>query len=92
MIDADGHPRVHYDISPFDAESCLRGVMGACEVMLAAGARRISTAQAGVPAFEVPEDISGVIDPRFQAWLRKVEEAGVRPGWTSLATAHQMGT
>ncbi len=92
FIDAQGRPRINYDISPFDAASCLKGLLAACEVMLAAGAKRIATTQAGVSPYPVPEDHKGLIDPRWMKWIKQVEEAGVHCGWTSMASAHQMGT
>jgi hypothetical protein len=33
-----------------------------------------------------------LLDPEFQAWQAKVEKAGARPQWTTIGSAHQMGS
>jgi long-chain-alcohol oxidase len=55
VIDAQGRPRINYDISPFDAASCLKGVLAACEVMLAAGAKRISNGKVSRPGMLIED-------------------------------------
>jgi long-chain-alcohol oxidase len=92
IIDAAGQPRVNYDVSPYDAASTLKAVKAGAETMLAAGARRINTTQAGVPAYVVEPGHKGLVDPKWLEWIGKVELAGTKPGWTTYASAHQMGT
>jgi len=92
IIDAGGHPRVNYDVSVYDAASALRAVKAGAETMLAAGARRITTTQAGVPSYLAEPGHKGLVDPRWLEWISRVEMAGTKPGWTTYASAHQMGT
>jgi hypothetical protein len=92
IIDANGQPRVQYDVSAYDAASVLRCVIAGAETMLAAGARRVSTTQAGVPSYEAAPGHQGLVDPRWIEWVKTVQAAGVQPGWTAYASAHQMGT
>jgi long-chain-alcohol oxidase len=92
IIDAGGHPRIKYDVSDYDAASALRAVKAGAETMLAAGARRITTTQAGVPSYIAEPGHQGLVDPKWLAWIARVETAGAKPGWTTYASAHQMGT
>jgi choline dehydrogenase-like flavoprotein len=92
IIDAGGHPRIKYDVSDYDAASALRAVKAGAETMLAAGARRITTTQAGVPSYIAEPGHQGLVDPKWLAWIARVEAAGAKPGWTTYASAHQMGT
>lgn len=92
VIDAGGHPRINYDVSAYDAASALRAVKAGAETMLAAGARRITTTQAGVPSYIAEVGHQGLVDPKWLEWIAKVEAAGTKPGWTTYASAHQMGT
>jgi long-chain-alcohol oxidase len=70
----------------------LRAVKAGAETMLAAGARRITTTQAGVPSYIAEPGHQGLVDPKWLAWIARVEAAGAKPGWTTYASAHQMGT
>ena len=92
VIDAGGHPRIKYDVSVYDAASALRAVKAGAETMLASGARRITTTQAGVPSYVPETGHKGLLDPKWLEWIAKVEMAGTKPGWTTYASAHQMGT
>ncbi len=92
VIDANGRPRVNYTLSKYDGESCLNGVINGAEILLSSGARRITTAQPGVPSYHVPVDSQGLADPRFKSWIEQVRKAGVWPGITALGSAHQMGS
>ena len=46
-IDKTGRLIVDYTISDYDAASVLEGVVAGCEIMRAAGAKKITTVQAG---------------------------------------------
>ncbi|WRT66875.1 uncharacterized protein IL334_003838 [Kwoniella shivajii] len=92
FIDENGHPRIRYDISPYDGLSCLGGVLAAVELLLAAGAKKISTTQAGVPSYIVEEGHKGLVDPKWRSWIAQIQAAGVKSGWATFASAHQMGT
>ncbi|WWD20494.1 hypothetical protein CI109_104970 [Kwoniella shandongensis] len=92
FIDANGHPRVKYDISAYDGDSSARAVVAAAEILLSTGAKRISTSQVGVPSYIAEPGHKGLIDPKFKAWVAQVQAASIRPGWAGVGAAHQMGT
>jgi long-chain-alcohol oxidase len=92
VLDAAGQPRIKYDISAYDAESALKAIVAGAEVLLASGAKRVSTTQAGVPSYEPLPGHMGLVDPKWIEWVEKVKKAGARPGWTTYGSAHQMGT
>ncbi|GAA98883.1 uncharacterized protein L969DRAFT_50924 [Mixia osmundae IAM 14324] len=90
--DAEGKCRVDYTISPHDAKSMHAGIKAAVQMQLAAGARRISTSQRLVPDFIVKNTPASLNDPDFVEWFAQVEKAGVKPSWSSIGSAHQMGS
>lgn len=92
VLDEAGDPRINYDVSPYDAASIMHASKAAAAILLAAGAKRITSTQAGVPSYIPARNHKGLADPRWEAWLAKVESAGAKPGWITNASAHQMGT
>lgn len=92
FIDKEGKPRVNYSVSKYDAESMTMGLIKASEILLAAGAKRITTAQASVDSYVVPNDHKGLVDSRWVEWTNKVKAHGCNPGMAASGSAHQMGT
>jgi long-chain-alcohol oxidase len=92
VLDAKGQPRIKYDISQYDSESANRAVIAGAEILLAAGAKRVSTTQAGVPSYEPELGHKGLVEPKWVKWVETVKKAGALPGWTTYGSAHQMGT
>ena len=71
------------------------GLRSALKIFLAGGAKTLKTNQPTVPVYHVPADVKlpqSVSDPGFQNWLDLVDAAGLRPGTTCMASAHQMGS
>lgn len=94
-IDSTGRAIVDYTLSPYDAASVLEGVIAGCQIMRAAGAKRIGTVQAGVEGWErkAGASVNDAEDAAaFEAWLEKVRAAGIAPNWSGLGSAHQMGS
>lgn len=60
--------------------------------MLASRALRIVTTQTGVPDYEPAADHLGLNDPKWKEWIKLVTKAGVKPSWSALGSAHQMGS
>ncbi|KAG9284692.1 hypothetical protein G9A89_002923 [Geosiphon pyriformis] len=90
-VDNEGKLRVHYTISPHDAKSMVAGIIAGLKILVAAGAKRIATGQAGIEEFvTAKEDPSN--DPKFLKYLEKVAKVGVAPNQTFMTTGHQMGT
>lgn len=87
-LDETGQPLLDYEVSQHDQESLLAGVVKGCEILKAAGARRIKTAQQDVDTFEVKQAASHPQD--FNEWIQKVQHVGIRPGQGVLGSAHQV--
>lgn len=90
-IDERGQPIINYEISKFDSQSVLAGVIKGCEVMNRIGAKRINTTQYNVDPF-VKIDDKELNEKKFQDWIEEVKLAEISPGWGPIGTAHQMGS
>ena len=81
-----GHPRVHYDVSKYDAAHMRRALEAAARIMAAAGADELFTLQ--TPPTR--------IRPGSAAWLRDFMAAADTTGYRKLRMSyvsfHQMGT
>lgn len=93
-VDSQGNPRILWKLSNHDAKSLLCGVEQCIRILIAAGARKVSTSQNGVAPFVVP-----LVDPMkvfqtsdYQNWIKYVKAAGIKQNYCNLASAHQMGT
>ena len=75
-----GRPQAFYDLSDFDAHRLLRGTSLLCELLFAAGARRI------VLPFEGVDDLRGPDDVR-RLFARPIHKPGIE-----VMTVHMMGT
>ena len=82
----DGRPRVHYELSPFDARHVRHGMRAAAELLAVQGAREIMTLQQ--PPVRVRPGEAGWLD-RFQA---EADRRGYDRCRMALITFHQMGT
>jgi long-chain-alcohol oxidase len=71
---------MEYSLDPYDGLSLLRGIIGACEIHLVAGAKRIVTTQMGVEDYYPQPGHEGLMDSKWKEWIAKVEKAGVWPG------------
>jgi choline dehydrogenase-like flavoprotein len=84
-IGRDGRPRAHYELSGYDAAHLRRGLLGAAQVLVAAGAREVSTLQTP-PARGQPAN----------GWLARftseADARGYRRGHLTCVSFHQMGT
>lgn len=92
VLDAERKPRIEYDVSAYDSLSILQGVIKASEILLTAGATRIVTTQTQVEDYYPEPNHAGLIDPKWIAWITKVEKTGLAPSWSGHGSAHQMGS
>jgi choline dehydrogenase-like flavoprotein len=83
-IDRHGAPVVRYRLSPYDRGHLRCGLEGAARVLLAAGARGVTTSQWRRVELEPHQAI--------ESWLDAVDQAGYGPHDMMLASFHQMGT
>jgi hypothetical protein len=94
----DGRARFRYEVSKFDKQSILEGLVALAKIKYVSGASEIWTTIPGVEPFvRSSEELSkssgdGINDARFQAWLDKVKANGAPSPDTMFASAHQMGT
>ena len=85
-VDRYGEPVIHYQVHPYDAKHLQHGILEALKIHYAAGAREVYTPHTGFLKFDRN---SGESFPRF---LRRVEDAGIKPFSLPLFTAHQMSS
>lgn len=74
--DDAGRPRVHYTVAEHDRRAMVQGMQAAARILVAAGAREVATAQAGVPRYAATSQ--GTADPGLADYLRTIREAGVQ--------------
>jgi choline dehydrogenase-like flavoprotein len=75
-----GLPMAFYELSDFDAERIVRGTSLLCELLFAAGARRIILPFDGVPDLMAPDDVR-------RLFSRKIPKRNIE-----VMTVHVMGT
>ncbi|KAL8278216.1 hypothetical protein RQP46_009389 [Phenoliferia psychrophenolica] len=92
VLDKDGRARIDYRLDSYDGLSLLAGVVAGCEIHLAAGANRITTAQCGVEPYIPEPGHKFLADPKWIEWIATVEKAGIHPTWGGIGSAHQMGS
>jgi choline dehydrogenase-like flavoprotein len=85
-VGRDGRPRVHYELSRFDAANVRGAVRGAAQVLAAAGAREIFTLQ--TPPARVRTSERGWLDRLMAA----ADARGYRYCRMSFITFHQLGS
>ena len=85
-INRAGLPIIRYRLAPYDQRHVRRGIEGAAQVLLAAGARQISSAQNRLVQF-VPGG-----SEILEGWLGRVDRVGYGSNQTLYLTFHQMGT
>lgn len=99
VIDSDGRPVLHYRITPQDEKTCMAGLMANLRMMRASGAKVITSSCGAerIGYFTVDEytkrgsDVRNE-DERFESFLRRVKEIGVKPFTSTVFSAHQMGS
>jgi choline dehydrogenase-like flavoprotein len=84
-VDRDGEPVVRYRPSAYDVGHLRRGIGAAAQVLEAAGAREIWSAQSRFVSYRPGRDTHG-------HWLDAVDAAGLGPNQQLLVTFHQMAS
>jgi len=82
----DGRPRVHYELSAYDAKHLRVAMRGAAEVLAAAGATELMTLQQ--PPVRVTPGASGWLDD----YARRIDDGGIDRAKMALISFHQMAT
>lgn len=96
---ADGRCRVSYTPSAFDKAHSMEGLLACARIAYVNGATEIYVTTVGMRPFvrelepeQGNDEIEGINDANFNAWLAEVKKQGLNPPGTTFATAHQMGT
>ena len=91
----DGRPRISYQVSKFDREHILEGILALAQIQYIEGAEEIMTTVPGMRPF-VRDPLApagaGINDEAFQAWLAEVRAKGFPAPESMFVSAHQMGT
>ncbi|KAF9107579.1 hypothetical protein BGX29_005938 [Mortierella sp. GBA35] len=87
----DGLPRIKYTVSKHDTLSLEDGLERSLSILVAAGAKKVWTAQRFTSEFAVNSDL-GVEDPEFKKYLKAVTRESIKPGSAVIGSAHQMGS
>lgn len=92
FIDSDGQPKLDYKLSQHDSRSMISGLLAAIKILIAAGASKIGTCQAGVEDFVIEDGVNTFNDPGFNQFLDKVKKVGVPANQACIGSIHQMGS
>jgi choline dehydrogenase-like flavoprotein len=87
-ISTDGKNDISYDLSRFDADHIVQGLVGSVKIALAAGAKRILTTHANPLVLRREDATSEAIDALVSEILRR----GIKPNRIAVFSAHQMGS
>eukprot|EP00850_Spirogloea_muscicola_P008323 SM000044S15970 [mRNA] locus=s44:293303:296569:+ [translate_table: standard] len=92
-LDGKGDPSVSYTLSKHDAANMQQGVACGLRLLVAAGAREVSTYHAGLEPLRLPPD--GGKEERLRLldeYLGQVRALGLRKNHVPLFSAHQLGS
>lgn len=84
---------VDFTLSNRDRQSLMAGIEKSLNILVAAGAREVSTGQFGVDPFHFKDNEESRIDnPRYVEWMQQVRRYGFPKDGAGVFCAHQMGT
>lgn len=83
-LNRKGEPIVEYRVSDYDKKHVMKGILTALRVQQAGGATKITAPHNAYIQWHDGQD--------FEAFLAKVERAGLSAGSYALFSAHQMGS
>jgi choline dehydrogenase-like flavoprotein len=89
-IDAQGRSRAQYTLSARDRQNLVRGVLETARILRAAGATRILSLH--TPLIEVGNGGEPVSESELDAFMARVQSAGIRENSVALFSAHPMGS
>ena len=85
-VGRDGRPIVRYRLSDYDARHLRAGIEGAAQILEAAGAQHIWSAQTSMPEYRPQKNGDRA------AFMADVDRAGFAPGQVALGSFHIMGS
>lgn len=93
-LDKNGNALVEWSLGKNDADSMTTTIITSCEILLAAGAQRVSTLQGGSVVFERTSDsIEETLNsPEYLSFVEQVRKASLVQTKSLIFSAHQMGS
>jgi choline dehydrogenase-like flavoprotein len=85
-VGRDGRPIVRYRLSEYDARHLRAGIEGGAQILEAAGAQHVWSAQTAMPEYRPGKNGSR------EQFMRDVDAAGFAPGQVALGSFHIMGS
>ncbi|ETV79386.1 hypothetical protein, variant 2 [Aphanomyces astaci] len=95
VIDADGRPRIHFQLGSKDGQSLVEGLVAGIKVLLAQGAVEVNTTQFHLPPLRLQskEDLANPVEcATTQRWIAQVRALGAVQNSIGIMNAHQMGS
>ncbi|RLV91290.1 Long-chain-alcohol oxidase FAO2 [Spathaspora sp. JA1] len=85
---------IDYEVSQFDRDALLKGLLIAADVLYIQGAKRIISPSPTIPIFESvkPKDKRSIDDEDYVAWRNTVSEMQFHKYGISIGSAHQMAS
>jgi choline dehydrogenase-like flavoprotein len=87
-VGRDGRPIVRYRLSDYDARHLRAGIEGGAQILEAAGAQHVWSAQTAMPAYRPGSPGNG----SRASFMADVDRAGFAPGQVALGSFHIMGS
>ncbi|RHY28948.1 hypothetical protein DYB32_005572 [Aphanomyces invadans] len=95
VLDADGRPRIKFQLGTKDSTSLVEGLIAGAKVLLVQGAVEVNTTQFDLPPLRLSteEDVANPIEcATTQRWIEQVRALGAVPNSLGIMNAHQMGS
>jgi choline dehydrogenase-like flavoprotein len=91
-IDKRGNPVCSYRMNGKDKDLMMQGIVQTARILVAAGARKVSTLHADALDYESPRGDGRLVAADVDAFESEVRQRGIEPNRISLFSAHIMGT
>ncbi|KAJ3270554.1 hypothetical protein HDV01_007704 [Terramyces sp. JEL0728] len=92
-VDSEKNGRLHWKLGKHDANALLKAFEAGLEVLVAAGAKKVYTAQIDVEAFEVTQSPEDTLNSEeWKRYLEKIKRSGIDPSKMTIFSAHQMSS
>jgi long-chain-alcohol oxidase len=92
LTDTNGKPKLEYKLSQHDSKSMISGLITAIKILVAAGASKIGTCQAGIDDYIIENGVNPLNDPSFTHFLEKVRKVGISANHACISSIEQMSS
>ncbi|KAK9322677.1 GMC oxidoreductase-domain-containing protein [Lipomyces orientalis] len=89
-----GQPRISYELSKFDRNSIIAGLIRTAEFCLAENVDEIHISDRRIPPFIPTSEVreKGILSDEFNTWADSVRKYGIDKFTSQIGSAHQMST